>query len=65
MPAHVVRHVAPDAPFDERICALLDAYTDGLRAPLRDGGFDVVHAQDCLSANAALDAARRGRRSTP
>ena len=52
----------PDAPFDERICALIDAYTDGLRAPLRDGGFDVVHAQDCISANAALDAARRGRR---
>jgi glycosyltransferase-like protein len=54
VPAHVVPHVAPDAPFDERICALIDAYADGLRAPLRDGGFDVVHAQDCLSANAAL-----------
>jgi glycosyltransferase-like protein len=52
--AHVVPHVAPDAPFDARICALIDAYTDGLRAPLRNGGFDVVHAQDCLSANAAL-----------
>src|SRR5690349_205977 len=54
VPAHVVSHVAPVAPFDERICALIDAYTDGLRAPLRDGGFDVVHAQDCISANAAL-----------
>jgi glycosyltransferase-like protein len=54
VPAHVVPHVAPDAPFDERICALIDAYADGLRGPLRDGGFDVVHAQDCLSANAAL-----------
>jgi glycosyltransferase-like protein len=54
VPAHVVPHVAPDAPLDERICALIDAYADGLRAPLRDGGFDVVHAQDCLSANAAL-----------
>jgi glycosyltransferase-like protein len=54
VPAHVVEHVAPDAPFDERICALIAAYTEGLRAPLRDGGFDVVHAQDCLSANAAL-----------
>jgi glycosyltransferase-like protein len=52
--AHVVPHIAPDATFDERICALIDAYADGLRAPLRDGGFDVVHAQDCLSANAAL-----------
>jgi glycosyltransferase-like protein len=54
VPAHVVGHVAPDAPFDERICALIAAYTEGLRGPLRDGGFDVVHAQDCLSANAAL-----------
>jgi glycosyltransferase-like protein len=55
VPAHVVAHVAPDAPFDERICALIAAYTDGLRPPLRDAGFDVVHAQDCLSANAALN----------
>jgi glycosyltransferase-like protein len=54
VPAHIVPHVAPDASFDERICALIDAYADGLRAPLRDGGFDVIHAQDCLSANAAL-----------
>jgi glycosyltransferase-like protein len=54
VPARVVSHVAPDAPFDERICALIDAYTDGLRQPLRDGGYDVVHAQDCISANAAL-----------
>jgi hypothetical protein len=29
VPAHVVAHVAPDAPFDERICALIDAYTEG------------------------------------
>jgi glycosyltransferase-like protein len=54
VPGHVIAHVAPDASFDERICALIDAYSDGLRAPLRDGAFDVVHAQDCLSANAAL-----------
>ena len=43
----------------------IDAYTEGLRAPLHDGRFDVVHSQDCLSANAALDAARRRRRSAP
>jgi glycosyltransferase-like protein len=54
VPAQVVPHVAPDAPFDERICALIAAYSEGLRGPLRDGRFDVVHAQDCLSANAAL-----------
>jgi glycosyltransferase-like protein len=49
-----VAHVAPDASFDERICSLIDAYTEGLREPLRDGAYDVVHAQDCISANAAL-----------
>jgi glycosyltransferase-like protein len=54
VPSHVVAHVAPDAPFDERICALIDAYTDGLRGPLGGGRYDVVHAQDCISANAAL-----------
>ena len=51
----------PDAPFDERIARMIEAYPTGLREPLPTGGFDVVHAQDCLSANAALDAARRGR----
>jgi glycosyltransferase-like protein len=54
VPSHVVTHVAPDAPFDERICALIDGYTDGLRGPLGEGGYDVIHAQDCISANAAL-----------
>ena len=50
VPLNIVRHVPIDAPFDERIQAMLDAYADGLQL----GGFDIVHAQDCLSANAAL-----------
>jgi glycosyltransferase-like protein len=55
VPAHVVDHApAPDASFDARIAATIAAYRDGLRGPLRDGTFDVVHAQDCISANAAL-----------
>ena len=54
VPLHLVRTSPPDAPFDERIQAMLDAYREGLRPLLGDGGFDVVHAQDCLSANAAL-----------
>ena len=49
-----VRHVPLDAPFDERIQGMLDAYTDGLRPILSGGAYDVVHAQDCLSANAVL-----------
>jgi len=54
LPVHVVRHVPLDVPFDERVQAMLAAYTDGLRPILSAGGYDVVHAQDCLSANAAL-----------
>ena len=54
LPLRVVRHVPLDAPFDERIQAMLEAYTDGLRPILAAGAYDVVHAQDCLSANAAL-----------
>ena len=52
MPLRLVRHVPLDAPFDERIQAMMDTYAEGLRPLLRD--FDVVHVQDCLSANAAL-----------
>jgi len=55
VPAHLVEHEPGDGPFDLRILAMLDAYREGLRPLLERGGFDVVHAQDCLSANAALD----------
>ena len=34
---------------------MVAAYREGLRPLLADGGFDIVHAQDCISANAALD----------
>ncbi|MEA2381765.1 MAG: hypothetical protein QOH72_1736 [Solirubrobacteraceae bacterium] len=54
VPARVVEHTAPDADFDTRIAATIAAYRDGLRPILREGRFDVVHAQDCISANAAL-----------
>jgi glycosyltransferase-like protein len=50
VPVNLVRHVPIDAPFDERIQAMLETYSEGLRL----SGFDIVHAQDCLSANAAL-----------
>lgn len=51
----LVEHVPAAGPFDERILAMLGAYREGLRPLLADRGFDIVHAQDCLSANAALD----------
>ena len=52
VPLRLVRHVPLDAPFDERIQAMMATYAEGLRPLL--GDFDVVHSQDCLSANAAL-----------
>jgi glycosyltransferase-like protein len=52
--AHVIEHVPPDAPFDDRVAAMIDAYSSGLRDRLGGGRFDVVHAQDCISANSAL-----------
>jgi glycosyltransferase-like protein len=50
VPVNIVRHVPLEAPFDERIQAMLEAYAEGLDL----SGFDIVHSQDCLSANAAL-----------
>jgi glycosyltransferase-like protein len=55
VPSRIVRYEPIDAPFDERIMAMLAAYRDGLAGPLRSGGFDLIHSQDCLSANAALE----------
>ena len=54
VPSQVIVHTPPDAPFDERIASLIDGYARGLREPLAGDRFDVVHAQDCISANAAL-----------
>jgi len=55
VPAAVVPHEPPpDGGFDAKIASTIATYRDGLRPILRDGGFDVVHAQDCISANAAL-----------
>jgi glycosyltransferase-like protein len=55
VPAAVVPHEpAPGIDFDAKIASTIATYRDGLRPILRDGGFDVVHAQDCISANAAL-----------
>ena len=56
VPSRIVRYeTIRDAPFDERIMAMLAAYRDGLADPLAEGRFDLIHSQDCLSANAALE----------
>jgi len=54
LPLHLVRHSRIEGPFDERIQGMLEDYAEGLRPILEGGAFDVVHSQDCLSANAAL-----------
>jgi glycosyltransferase-like protein len=51
----LVEHVPTEQAFDKRILAMVAAYREGLRAQLAGGAFDIVHAQDCISANAALD----------
>jgi glycosyltransferase-like protein len=55
VPTRLVEHVPTAPAFDERILAMVAGYRDGLRPLLAGGGFDIVHAQDCISANAALD----------
>jgi len=56
VPSRIVRYeTIRDAPFDERIIAMCAAYRDGLAEPLSHGRFDLIHSQDCLSANAALE----------
>jgi glycosyltransferase-like protein len=55
VPSRIVRYEPIDAPFDKRIMAMLAAYRDGLAEPLARGRFDLIHSQDCLSANAALE----------
>jgi glycosyltransferase-like protein len=55
VPTRLVEHVPTEPAFDERILAMVAAYREGLRPMLADGGYDIVHAQDCISANAALD----------
>jgi glycosyltransferase-like protein len=51
----LVEHVPTEPVFDDRILAMVAAYREGLRPLLAGGGLDIVHAQDCISANAALD----------
>jgi glycosyltransferase-like protein len=61
VPVALVPHVPlADVDFDVRIEAMLRAYIAGLAPVMARGRFDVVHAQDCLSANAALELRDRG-----
>jgi glycosyltransferase-like protein len=55
VPVRIIRYQPLDAPFDERVAAMLDAYRAGLAERLAGTRFDLVHSQDCLSANAALE----------
>lgn len=58
--ARIVPYEPVEGPFDERIKAMIASYRDGLAEWLRDGRFDLIHCQDCLSANAALELRKLG-----
>src|SRR5262249_23115489 len=60
VPVHLIRHRAEEPDIDGRVLGMLAAYRDGLAELLAERRFDVVHAQDCLSANAALELRERG-----
>ena len=61
LPLALIPHEAGEiADFDRRIEAMTASYVDGLAPILEAGRFDVVHSQDCLSANAVLELRDRG-----
>jgi len=55
VPVFRIEHSPTEPSFDDRIAGMQVAYRTGLRELVVDGEFEIVHAQDCLSANAALD----------
>jgi glycosyltransferase-like protein len=54
VPAHLIEHDRTEEALDTRVEGMIDAFAAGLRSALADRHFDLLHAQDCLSANAAL-----------
>jgi glycosyltransferase-like protein len=50
-----IEHTPTERAFDDRLAGMQVAYRNGLRELVAPGDFNIVHAQDCLSANAALD----------
>lgn len=54
VPVHTIAHTPTEDEFDARIQGMLHAYRDGLRELLGARAPDVLHAQDCLSCNAAV-----------
>jgi glycosyltransferase-like protein len=60
VPVVRIEHTPTEPSIDDRIAAMQVAYRTGLREIVVDGEFEIVHAQDCLSANAALDLRAEG-----
>lgn len=54
VPVRIIRHTPVEDDFDDRIHGMIAAYRDGLAGIAAGLAPDVVHAQDCLSCNAAL-----------
>jgi glycosyltransferase-like protein len=60
VPFRIVRYERLEESFDEHIKAMIACYRDGLAGPLGDGRFDLIHSQDCISANAAAELRAQG-----
>lgn len=52
-PVTIIPAPAPRPTLEERVFASIDALTRGLAAEL-DGGYPIVHTQDCIAARAAV-----------
>jgi glycosyltransferase-like protein len=55
VPLYRIEHTPTEPSFDDRVAGMQVAFRTGLRELVGGGEFVIVHAQDCLSANAALD----------
>ena len=60
VPVFRIEHTPTEPSFDHRIAGMQVAYRTGLRELVGGAEFEILHAQDCLSANAALDLRSEG-----
>jgi glycosyltransferase-like protein len=54
VPVHLIEHDPTEVALETRVEGMIGAYAAGLRSLLAVRRFDLLHAQDCVSANAAL-----------
>src|SRR5215211_4090387 len=54
VPVHLIEHDPTEVALETRVEGMIGAYAAGLCSLLAVRRFDLLHAQDCVSANAAL-----------